>query len=64
MNSSPKGNALDSLEKDAAKDLKTFDALPEKKKVLARLQDDTEKTSGEDAVKVQTKIKEEGGTRP
>lgn len=64
MKPPPKRKAGDVPAKDAARDLKAFDALPEKKKALARLQDDADKTSGEDAVKVQTKIKQEGGTRP
>jgi hypothetical protein len=59
MNPPTKRNAGEVPAKDAAKDLKTFEALPEKKKALARLQDDADKTSGEDAVKVQSKIQKE-----
>lgn len=63
MKTSPKRHAPAGPKKDAAKDLKAFDTLPAKKKALARLQDDADKTSGEDAVKVQNRIRDESGTR-
>jgi len=47
-------------EKDAAKDLNTFEALPVKTKVLSRLQDESDKTSGPAAVTLQKKIKAAG----
>jgi len=42
---------------DVAKDLKTFEALPEKTKVLARLQDETDKTTGPASVTLHKKVK-------
>lgn len=57
MSPVPKQEAADVPEKDAAKDLEKFAALPEKNKALSRLGDDTEKTSGQDAVKVRKKVK-------
>lgn len=59
MNSDPKHPNPAGPEKDASRDLKTFEALPAKKKALARLQEDTEKTSGHDAVNVRKKVREE-----
>lgn len=56
MSPVPKQKAANAPEKDAAKDLEKFGALPEKKKALSRLGDDTEKTSGQDAVKVREKV--------
>lgn len=48
------------LEKDPANDLKTFAALPEETKALARLQDEVDKTDGTEAVGLQKKIKTTG----
>ena len=61
MNSVPQQPKPDTPvpEKDASRDLKTFEALPAKKKALARLQEDPEKTSGRDAVDVRKKVKDE-----
>ncbi len=57
------------LEKDPANDLKTFAALPEATKALAKLQDDVDKTDGAEAVNLQKKIqttgeRKEGRPRP
>jgi hypothetical protein len=59
MNEDAKRGNLESggAEKDVAKDMKRFEALPAKTKELARLQDEAEKTSGPAAVVLQTKIK-------
>ncbi len=42
---------------DVSKDLKTFEALPEKPKVLARLQDETGKPTSPASVTLHKKVK-------
>lgn len=54
------GNVGAGPEKDGARDLKKFEALPAKTKTLSRLQDAAEKTSGPASVTLQKKIKAEG----
>jgi hypothetical protein len=62
MNTVEKMKSRGLPERDASKGLKTFEALPEKKKALSRLQDDTDKTSGPAALEVRKKIKSEAGS--
>ena len=45
---------------DSVTDMKTFETLPEKTKTLARLQEDTVKTTGPEALVVQKKMKTQG----
>ena len=51
------GKAVAAPQKDVSRDLKTFEALPEKTKVQARLQDENDKTTGPASVTLQKKIK-------
>lgn len=53
-------NARVAPEKDGARDLKKFEALPAKTKTLSRLQDEADKTSGPASVALQKKIKAAG----
>lgn len=57
MSPGPKRDAPGEPEKDAAQDLEKHAALPENKKTLSRLEEDTQKTSGVAALRVRDKVK-------
>ncbi len=63
MKASRKPSVVVRTEKDVATDFKTFEALPAKAKVLARLQDEVARTTGPAAVALQKKI-ESAGRKP